>query len=68
MYDPTLCVRGGDRLKMFSADQLLFSWIRLDDVTRMRSSETDFGIIPTPKYDEAQDVYKAASACIPAAC
>ncbi|HHX53778.1 MAG TPA: hypothetical protein GX704_02605 [Clostridiales bacterium] len=59
MYDPTLCVRGGDRLKMFSADQLLFSWIRLDDVTRMRSSETDFGIIPTPKYDEAQDVYKS---------
>ena len=31
--------------------------MRLDDVTNMRAGEADFGIIPTPKYEESQDAY-----------
>ena len=31
--------------------------MRLDEVTNMRASDTDFGILPTPKFDEAQEQY-----------
>ncbi len=35
----------------------IFFWMRLDNVTSMRASETEFGILPIPKYDEAQKRY-----------
>ena len=31
--------------------------MRLDEVTNMRASDADFGILPIPKYEEAQDKY-----------
>ncbi|MHB1151157.1 MAG: hypothetical protein ACYCWE_02030 [Eubacteriales bacterium] len=43
--------------KLFENGRGLFFWTRLDDVTAMRASETDFGILPTPKYKETQDNY-----------
>lgn len=43
--------------KLFENGHGLFFWTRLDDVTTMRSSETDFGILPTPKYQESQEHY-----------
>ncbi len=42
---------------LFASEQGLFFWSRLDEVTTLRSMETDFGILPTPKYDEAQEDY-----------
>ncbi|MCQ2432720.1 MAG: hypothetical protein MJ175_08980 [Clostridia bacterium] len=42
---------------MFAGGHGLFFWARLDEVSALRSLETDFGILPTPKYDEAQENY-----------
>ena len=42
---------------LFSDGHGLFFWTRMDEVTTLRSMETDFGILPTPKYDEAQENY-----------
>jgi ABC-type glycerol-3-phosphate transport system substrate-binding protein len=42
---------------MFSNNQALTSWIRLRVVETLRGMETDFGIIPMPKLDEAQEKY-----------
>lgn len=43
--------------QLFENGRGLFFWTRLDDVTAMRASETDFGILPTPKYLESQKNY-----------
>ncbi|MGI6202847.1 MAG: hypothetical protein ACOYID_05530 [Eubacteriales bacterium] len=43
--------------QLFPNGHGLFYWMRLDNVTTMRASETDFGILPIPKYDEAQTRY-----------
>lgn len=43
--------------QLFETGHGLFFWMRLDEVTNMRAGEADFGIIPTPKYDEAQEKY-----------
>lgn len=42
---------------LFASGHGLFFWTRLDEVTTLRSMEADFGILPTPKYDEAQEDY-----------
>ena len=42
---------------LFSDGHGLFFWTRMDEVTTLRGMETDFGILPTPKYDEAQENY-----------
>ena len=46
-----------EQVKMFSENRALFSWIRMRIVERLRGMETDFGIIPLPKLDEAQPNY-----------
>ena len=40
---------------MFSTDRVLFFFTSLSRVTWHRDSEIDFGILPVPKYDAAQD-------------
>lgn len=42
---------------IFQGGRGLFYSEVLQCVTRMRESETDFGLIPWPKYDETQDNY-----------
>ena len=41
----------------FIADRILFNMAGLVRVSHFRAMETDFGIIPMPKFDEAQDEY-----------
>ncbi len=43
--------------QLFEQGHGLFFWLRLDDVTNMREGDAEFGIIPTPKYEETQDSY-----------
>lgn len=43
--------------EIFETGHALFFWMRLDEVTNMRAGDADFGILPTPKYEEAQDNY-----------
>jgi len=43
--------------QLFENGRALIFWMRLDDVTNMRAGETEFGILPTPKYEEAQNSY-----------
>ena len=43
--------------KAFKEDRLLFYFTGLNRCTLLRSMETDFGILPVPKYDEAQTGY-----------
>ncbi len=36
----------------------VFQWLRIEDVIKMRGQDgDDFGLVPTPKYDEAQENY-----------
>ncbi|MCL1858586.1 MAG: extracellular solute-binding protein [Oscillospiraceae bacterium] len=42
---------------IFATDRILFFFTSLSRVTWHRSSETDFGILPTPKYEEQQENY-----------
>lgn len=42
---------------LFAADLALFHSGTFDDLTRMRSYEADYGIVPLPKFDESQDKY-----------
>jgi len=42
---------------MFSEGKTLFAALRIYVIDNLRSMETNFGIIPFPKYDEAQETY-----------
>lgn len=48
-----------DLCNYFSQDHLLFihNWIYASETEYMRNMESDYGIIPYPKYDETQDSY-----------
>lgn len=46
-----------NRTKMFDSNQVLFYFTTLTTVPRHRDSETDFGILPFPKYDKSQENY-----------
>ena len=57
---------------IFRANNTLFMWLRMRVAQNLRDMEADFGIIPVPKYDEAQEQYfstvtkyTAATVCIP---
>ncbi|MCL1859262.1 MAG: extracellular solute-binding protein [Oscillospiraceae bacterium] len=41
----------------FMEDRVLFMWIRMRVVEAFRGMDSNFGILPMPKYDEAQDNY-----------
>jgi hypothetical protein len=41
----------------FMEDRALFMWIRMRVVEAFRGMDSNFGILPMPKYDEAQDNY-----------
>lgn len=42
----------------FEEERGLFFWVRLRQTEIYRSMNTDFGIIPIPKYSESQDDYR----------
>lgn len=45
------------RIRMFDSEQALFYTTLLTTVDKHRNSETDFGILPFPKYDSNQKNY-----------
>ena len=64
MYDPNLTyswskngVGEDPAFKMFQTDKSLFYYGELHAVATMRDMESPFGIMPMPKYDEAQNDY-----------
>ncbi len=42
---------------VFTEGRCLFSYVGLNRVTLFREMEADFGILPTPKFDESQEKY-----------
>ncbi|MCQ2425563.1 MAG: hypothetical protein MJ070_05405 [Lachnospiraceae bacterium] len=45
----------------FAENKGLFCWVRSGDVIGMRGEEgVDFGVLPTPKYDDLQEEYLSA--------
>jgi len=46
-----------EQAKMMEEDRALFSWIRMRVVEKLRSMQTDFGILPIPKWEETQERY-----------
>ena len=44
---------------MFEQNQVLYYWLRLRDIEALRGMETDFGILPIPKWDETQTNYRS---------
>jgi hypothetical protein len=62
MYNPeyVINISGRDHtdgLSMFQENRALFYWMRMRVVEFFRGMESNFGIIPLPKYDEAQANY-----------
>lgn len=59
MYDKTVFINGHyeETTDMFPDGSGLFTIGRLADVRKWRYSETDFGILPIPKFDKAQSRY-----------
>lgn len=53
--------------QIFQDSRAFIYWIRLRDVEALRTMETDFGILPIPKFDEMQENYRStvnyATAC-----
>ncbi len=49
--------------KIFSDGRVLFNFAGMNRVTLFRSMDTDFGILPVPKYDEAQKNYHCPVSC-----
>ena len=47
----------GFQVPMFAEDRALLYHAGMNRVTLLRTMETDFGIIPPPKYNEKQDKY-----------
>lgn len=47
-------------VQTFQEDHALMMWIRLRDVEDLRGMETDFGILPMPKYSESDENYRSA--------
>lgn len=45
------------RNSLFDGDQALYTWASVNAVINMRTLDANFGIIPFPKYDEAQEEY-----------
>ena len=57
-YNYTMMGQSADSCKQVFADgRALFFGETLQGVTRLRSSEVDFGVIPYPKWDEQQESY-----------
>jgi len=50
---------GGKPPVSFDEGRGLFYMIPLSSINNVRSAELDFGIIPLPKYDEAQENYRS---------
>ena len=48
---------------VFTEGRCLFSFVGMNRVTLFREMEADFGILPAPKYDEAQDSYYNVISC-----
>ncbi|MHC1694473.1 MAG: hypothetical protein AB9835_04190 [Eubacteriales bacterium] len=46
-----------EQTKLFSSNKALFSWIRMRVVETLRAMDADFGILPHPKFDVAQENY-----------
>ncbi|MBP3919782.1 MAG: extracellular solute-binding protein [Clostridia bacterium] len=46
-----------DANKMFREDRTLFLCAAICDMTLLRDMDSDFGIVPYPKYDESQENY-----------
>jgi hypothetical protein len=68
--DGGFIIRGG---AMFQNDQALLMYIRMTEIENLRSMDTDFGILPFPKYDESQTDYISlvnsfigSALCVPA--
>jgi len=62
MYNPdyVMNISGKDHtvgLSMFEENRVLFYWMRMRVVEFFRGMESNFGIIPLPKYEEAQKDY-----------
>lgn len=51
---------------MFISNRSLFDLTLIDTISSFRNMETDFGILPYPKYDSAQDRYYTNVASYPA--
>ena len=48
------------QLVVFNTNRALFYFSGMNRVTLLRSMETDFGILPPPKFDEAQPEYHSS--------
>jgi len=65
VYDQNICYNvmnaAGDfnvwMANKFMADEAMFMWVRDVNIPQLRTMESDFGILPNPKYNETIDNY-----------
>ena len=80
MYNQSLCYNvmnaPGDfnewMANKFMSDEAMFMWVRDVNIPQLRTMESDFGILPNPKYNETIDnyysvvnAYTGAAICVP---
>ena len=58
-YEDNANSYGGDNGRIFMADQALFLMSSIDGAVQLRDMESDFGAIPYPKYDAADESYRS---------
>ena len=51
-----VCISGNCN-EIFSDGRSLFNWEEVFFIIQLRANDLDFGVLPIPKYDEAQDRY-----------
>ena len=54
--------KGYSSYDLFAGDHALFYMQEINRITAFRDMESDFGILPMPKFDEAQQVYRSCVA------
>ncbi len=59
IYSTEISVDNVNDVNIFYDDQMCFTTMRIEFTERekMRNMESDYGVLPYPKYDEAQDTY-----------
>ena len=56
-YNMPLTVTNEEQYKLFTNNQALFCNANFFKISKLRAMETDFGILPYPKWEESQDEY-----------
>ena len=68
VYDPTIRGGGENQENIFIRNQTLFWCVQMNFAVLLRDMESDFGILPIPKWDESQEYHISSTGQIDVKC